>query len=195
MNKKLLTLFGCIAILIVVIGLWYKKESAATSTSLPVVPITPTIENKTSLSNDSKEKLTISMTENDQHKTYTLHINHVDTNKEQELFTQTVAKTTNIVIPYNTWAPDNAYFFLLEKSQTKENVLVFKTSGEPFANQQQYINITELFVQKQIPYIFKEATGWAAPLLLIITTTQADGSKGPSFWFETDTQSFIQLAR
>ena len=83
-------------------------------------------------------------------------------------------------IPYNTWSPDNIYFFL-------------KSSGNIFASDSPYLSVQELFRNKVPNYAIEDITGWAAPNLLLINARMITEDKKASFWFEVSSQLFIQL--
>ena len=96
-------------------------------------------------------------------------------------------------IPYNTWSPDNAYFFIEEISAAKSDYYVFSAVGDLFSSGVQFININGLFMQKFPDYIIEEVTGWASPTLLIVNTKSKE-NKETSFWFDVQSQDFIQLS-
>lgn len=113
--------------------------------------------------------------------------------KEYSIFS-TDAKENAFVVPSNSWSPDTRHVFLIDTTSLPEQILVFNASGEPFADGKHFLNVTELFVAKGFVYIVDTATGWDSRGLLHIRTKNQDDSKGPSFWFDVDSRSFIQLA-
>ena len=96
-------------------------------------------------------------------------------------------------IPYNSWSPDNIYFFLKEKTPAINNYLVFQSSGNIFASDSPYLSVQELFRNKVPNYAIEDITGWAAPNLLLINARMITEDKKASFWFEVSSQLFIQL--
>lgn len=110
--------------------------------------------------------------------------------KTTEIFSKTVGTGEVMSLHHNSWSPNNKYLLIEDKKGTLIDYLVFKTSGEPFENGQKYLNATALFNQKVKNYNLKAMTGWADPLLVSVLTV-----KGPPFWFDVTTQSFIQLVR
>lgn len=110
--------------------------------------------------------------------------------KTTEIFEKIVGKGEAMNLPQNSWSPNNKYVFIEDRKGSLTEYLVFKTSGEPFENGQKYLNATALFNQKVKNYNLKAMTGWADPLLVSVLTV-----KGPPFWFDVTTQSFIQLVR
>lgn len=114
----------------------------------------------------------------------------------RKIFTKTVAAGASMMIPQNTWAPEHRYVFLEEKDGTgAKRYDVVAASGEPFAGGKEYLDVTALFMEKKTGFMFREATGWASPTLLIITTDKDQSTRGPSYWFEIPSGAFLQLAR
>ena len=113
----------------------------------------------------------------------------------RKIFTKTVGPGASMMIPANTWAPENRYVFLEEKdASAAKRFFVVRTTGEPFVSGAEYLDVTALFAEKKTGYTFREATGWASPTLLIITTDKDQGTRGPSYWFEIPSGAFLQLA-
>ncbi|MDH5533003.1 MAG: L,D-transpeptidase [Candidatus Pacebacteria bacterium] len=123
---------------------------------------------------------------------YTLSVQEKDS-EIQEIFSETINNKMTIELPLNSWSPQNKYFFIKQNNVSSKNNLIFKSSGEKF-DEDDFININDLYIEHEIPYTFNEVTGWADPNLLLITTTQLDSDKeGPSYWFDVTNQNFIQL--
>jgi hypothetical protein len=125
---------------------------------------------------------------------YSFLISNQSDNSEKSVLTKKENAANNITIPYNSWSPDNVYFFLKESTPGLTNYYVSHTSGQTFPGNSQSINIQDLFVKKITQYTLAEITGWAAPNLLIVNTKTTQGEQGPSFWFDLPSQSFIQLS-
>ncbi|MBI5449044.1 hypothetical protein HY948_01880 [Candidatus Gottesmanbacteria bacterium] len=114
----------------------------------------------------------------------------------RKIFIKTVGPLASMMIPANTWSPENRYVFLEEKDGTgAKRYYVIQTNGEPFAAEKEYLEVTEPFAAKKTGFMFREATGWASPTLLIITTDKDAQTRGPSYWFEIPSGAFLQLAR
>ncbi|KKQ38162.1 MAG: hypothetical protein US54_C0016G0003 [Candidatus Roizmanbacteria bacterium GW2011_GWA2_37_7] len=119
-----------------------------------------------------------------------------DTSKEAQQFIYTKELTLSygqLSIPYNTWSPDNTYFFIKESTASQNNYYVFFASGENFSDYSQYLDIQRLFEEKIQGFTISDVTGWAAPTLLIINTQEQEGEQKVSFWFDVQTQSFTRL--
>lgn len=121
---------------------------------------------------------------------FTASLSGKDT-KEQLLFTRTLGSGSEMSIPPNSWSPDRKYVFLKEKDKNGNlNFLVLKASGEFFANNEQYLDVGTLFIEKKTGYNLYDATGWASPTFLNIMTVNDASKKGPSYWFDIDARAF-----
>ena len=77
---------------------------------------------------------------------------------------------------------------------TVNNYFIFNASGVPLKDEIKYINIQDLFSQKQPDYSITDVTGWADPNLIIVNAKKNNDGQLVSFWFEVSSQSFIQLS-
>ena len=117
----------------------------------------------------------------------------VDKEKTDErlIFTKTIEPGEEISIHHNAWSPDNNYVALEEKDQDGNlNFLIFKGSGEPFADGEQFLDVGAIFEEKLPNYFMKDATGWASPIFFNVITTDEAGAKGPSYWFDVAARNF-----
>ncbi|MBU0978775.1 L,D-transpeptidase [Patescibacteria group bacterium] len=122
---------------------------------------------------------------------YTLWVTSQDSAIENLIYSHTMGSGTNIEIPFNSWSPDNNYFYVKKQTGDSIEYLVFKTSAEKFENDS-FMNIGDYFVQAKIPYSLDEVTGWSAPFYLIIKTKNNDtDAQGPPYWFNVPQQTFI----
>ncbi len=166
-----------------------KSKTIKTSAASPV--ITP-IEVETTNSMDSPDGtriLTIEKKDN----FYTIFVTSNLDDKKVQIFKKEKINSSQLEIPYNTWSPDNVYFFLKEKTAAIDNYLVFQSSGEIFLNNLSYLSIQEPFKLNAPDYTIEEVTGWAAPNLIVVNTKQNDFDNKSSFWYEVPSQAFIQL--
>ncbi len=105
---------------------------------------------------------------------------------ERQIFSMTAEAGKELSIHLNSWSPDNKYVFLQEKDQAGNlNYLVFKASGEPFANNELFLDVGAFFKQKLPKYSLREATGWASPIFVNIATNE-----GPAYWFDVQSLAF-----
>lgn len=110
-----------------------------------------------------------------------------------EIYKKQILNSNKLEIPYNTWSPDNIYFFMQEKSGTVDNYFVFQSSGALFLNNLPFVSVQELFGKDVLNYVIEDVTGWAGPNLLLVNTKAKDSEQKASFWFDVPSQTFIQL--
>lgn len=144
---------------------------------------------------DGKKTLSMKLTKTDNGVVQSFSMAEKDTNIFSDVFSKTVGNGSTISIPFNTFSPDDKYFFLKETNGTAQNYFVLASSGSPIATDSQTLSVSDLFAKKVPDYELKEVTGWADPTLLVVNTDKKDGSQGPSFWFDLSTKSFILLSR
>lgn len=119
---------------------------------------------------------------------YSLYVSDSSGKNSKLLYSKNVQKGS-MNIPKNSWSPDNKYLFLLDR-EAGDHYLVFRANGDPFANGDKFIDGTLLFKQKQPTFVLLDMTGWDGVGLM-----HTRAANGGSFWFEVDTQNFVQLAR
>ena len=154
----------------------------------PDITNTPTVTTSSQTSSDGAKQLTLYVTEHkDTSKTYEL-------TATQSIFKKTLTEGNSISIPFNTWSPDNKYFFVEEHDGNNTQVFVFQGSGDPFSDGKKYLDLTDAYIKRGFTNQFQEATGWASENLIIINSTTQDGAKGPSYWFEVPSKALIQLS-
>lgn len=126
---------------------------------------------------------------------YSFFVANSSSKIERTLFTKNIPTSDTMIIPANTWSPDNKYVFLRENNSNPFNIFVFKASGETFADEEQYLDLTALFEKRNLPYTMADVTGWDSETLLHVhTTAKEKNSRGPSFWFDVTDRAFLQLA-
>ncbi len=205
-NAKLLLLVLIIICLLIFAFLFYnflKPQTVATplvTSQVSAVSTSDVIPNpvKTTTSQISPDGLfeltLITNTVEPEQIEYKLLVKEIKTGNEKLIFTQTVGNKTAISIPFNTWSADNKHFFITQYYMGTQKNLVFKTSGEKFA-EDPFLDVNNLYIEKEIAYDFNEATGWASQNLLVIKTQKTDGTgAGPSYWFDIVGKTFIQLS-
>ena len=157
----------------------------------------PKDENETAsqTSSDGKLQLTLKTHSTAGTKTYSYVVAPTtDSSNNLAILTDTVDGDTVYTIPYNTFSTDNKYLFVEKSVKGMKHVLIFKTSGEPFAGREQSIDVRALFSAYTSDYAFSEVTGWASETLLIIRSVKADSTSGPSYWLNVSTRSFTRLS-
>ncbi len=111
----------------------------------------------------------------------------------RQIWSETLPAGVTFSIPGNAVSPDDKYLFIQETLPGKTLYLVFSVDGKPLKKDLPLIEFTEAFAVKYPNLKITEATGWAAPTLIVFNTDKAEGGTGPSFWFDILSQSFIQL--
>lgn len=110
------------------------------------------------------------------------------------IFSEEATSSKLYSVPYNTWSPDNVYIFLNESDGNRDGYIVFSVTGEPFIDGAKYLDIDELFAEKVAGFTIAEITGWAAPDLLLVNTTEDEKGTKVSYWFNVKTQGFTRLS-
>jgi hypothetical protein len=169
------------------------QEPTQTPLTLPAVVATDPVQTSSTsqISSDGTQTVSIQTV---QSKLGTQTDNIMTVGSSQPVYSKTLAAGEALSIPYNTWSPDNTYFFLLDNTGSTQKVMVFRGNGQPFANGQSYLDLTQAYTNYGSSDTFDQATGWAADNLIIINTTAPDGSQGTSYWFGVPDGSITPLA-
>lgn len=174
----------------------YSAEVPVYSTPVPIpqssVP-TPSLTNIFE-SPDGKVSLTVRKEMDKNTTNYSFFLSEGQNADQKYIFSRSENVGQSITIPYNTWSPDNLFFYLVENVPGNKNYLVFYSTGKIFANNLPYINISELFRQKFPDLILTDITGWGGLNLLVVNTNNKDGTLGYSYWFDMSNFSFIRLS-
>lgn len=166
-----------------------KNRTFKTSAAPPVITPIETESTNSMASPDGTKTLTIEKKDN----FYTIFVSSNSDGKKVQIFRKQKINSSQLEIPYNTWSPDNIYFFLKEKNASVDDYLVFQSSGELFSNNLPYLLIQEPFKINAPNFTLEEVTGWAAPNLIIVNAEQNDSGNKVSLWFEVPSQALIQL--
>jgi hypothetical protein len=161
---------------------------------VPKKVIASKITTSIQISPDGIKNVIMKMTQNSDKTTiYDFSISDANGQNEQHIFTQTL-NSGEMMIPFNTWSPNNQYFFIQQNIAESKSIFVFKADGSEFAPDVSYLDATDAFKKADTGNNFAEATGWASDTLIIINTTKQDLTKGPSYWFEVPSKVIIQLS-
>lgn len=146
------------------------------------------------ISSDGIKKVILKIKQNrDGTKVVTLYSEDSESGNQQVIFNINLYKDESMVIPYNTWSPDNKYFFIQKNTTAGPEIMVFNAKGEPFASGETYLDLTGSFRAKETGDIFAEATGWASETLIIVNAVTKDNNL-VSYWFEVPSKAIIQLS-
>jgi hypothetical protein len=165
-----------------------KNKSPSAPVPEAVIPLVEASETTSMDSPDGKLTLVVKTTKNGDVVTYTFSISG------KEIFVKTVDASITISIPYNTWSPDNKYVFLKEGGEAGASYFVLFVLKDSSSQNDQTANINDLFAKKYSDLKIADVTGWGGINLVIVNSLKNDGAKGPSFWFEMPSHSFIQLS-
>jgi len=169
--------------------------SAIPAMKAPAEVISSKVTISSQISPDGTKKAIMKVTQNpDNTSTYDFATADKNGANEKSIFTRTLDSSKSMTIPFNTWSPDNKYFFIKENAGDNKSVFAFKASGAGFSKEENYFDVTDLFKKRNTGNNFSEATGWASESLIIINTTKENGTKGPSYWFELPSKAIIPLA-
>lgn len=113
---------------------------------------------------------------------------------DQNIFAKQLDESESLLIPYNTWSPDNKYVFLKEVTNGLPNYYVMRADGSTLKDYEKYVNIQKLFSERQPDYTIVDVTGWGDPNLIIVNAKSNTENRVVSFWFEVSSQSFILLS-
>ncbi|MEX2007846.1 MAG: hypothetical protein WD992_03670 [Candidatus Levyibacteriota bacterium] len=105
-----------------------------------------------------------------------------------EIYSKTLTRG-KMSVPANSWSPDNKHLFIVENDGISDNYLIFKATGEAFADGSTYIDFKSHYNKKMTEYALKDVTGWDAPDLLHVRTS------GPSYWLELGSNAFYRLVQ
>lgn len=160
-------------------------------TATPTIVFTPKTSVESQISSDGTKKVEMKITENkDSTRTYDVSTG----DGGPVIFSKTLPQGSSLNIPFNTWDPQNNYFFIQEKNENGQIVRVFKDSGESFAEEEPFLDLTDVFGQKADITKFTEATGWGGYNLIVINTKLEDNTQGYSYWFEVPSKALIPLS-
>ncbi len=188
-------LVAIVVTLLIVFALNFpNKPGAESKTIAPIpTPINGVIANQADVpSPDGTHVLTMKIARNSDGSVVYTFIAADASGNTHIVFTKAVGPTGSMMIPPNSWSPDNRYLFIEERDGGTTHFYVFKTDGQPFPQFGPYEDITPLFTKAQPKLTLKDVTGWDSTDLLHVTSTNG-AIKGPNFWFVVETGGFMQL--
>jgi hypothetical protein len=207
MESIVFVLFGALVGAVLINHLKSNQQSFHSLTNLPAMAADPTpiasptpefvphMITSSQTSSDGTKKVIVEAKENkDTSKTYTVSTADGDDTNMHTIITKTLEGTNSITIPFNTWSPDNKYFFIQENKKDDTAIFVFRPAGEDFVDGAAYLDVTQAYKNMQTNFIYGETTGWASENLLIINTKLADGAQGPSYWYAVPSKAVMRLS-
>lgn len=168
-----------------------KKSQTITTSAAPPVVITP-IQLETFEDMDSPDgNKTLTLEKKGQFQT--IFTSSKADGQKIQIYKEETMGSNKLEISYNSWSPDNVYFFLNEKNPAYNNYFVFQSTGDLFSNNLPYVSIYELFIKNVPDYLIEDVTGWGGINLVVINAKNIADNRKVSFWFDVPSQSFIQL--
>lgn len=146
------------------------------------------------ISPDGTKMLYMKITKNqDLSKKYELMTGKTDETSLSLIYTITLADGT-MDIPFNSWSPDNKYFFVnLTTSEQKNQSLIFKENGANF-DENNSLNAYSIFSAREKEKKFDHATGWAGYSLLLVNSKNVFDQISSPFWLEVPSGNLIALS-
>lgn len=188
-TKKVLLIFIIIVIAALIgANLYLNKKNPVSSSPQSEIPPVEASQLKTVDSPDGTETLLMKTSKVGNSTDYSFSVSG------KELFSKTVDSSISFSLPQNAFSPDNKYVFLKEIGPAGTNFFVLNVGDNPSTQNDQSASITNLFGIKYPNLKIQDATGWGGINLVVFNTVNADGSIGPSFWFEMPDHSIIQLS-
>ena len=111
-----------------------------------------------------------------------------------KIFEKDSNEDSRIVIPENTFSPDNKFVFLKFKDLGKTRYIVLRTDGKDIKEDTKSVEIESLFSEAHPDFVITDVTGWGANGLIVVNTDDVNGKIGPSWWFDLSNFSFIRLS-
>lgn len=125
--------------------------------------------------------------------TFIFFITEKATGVQKEIYRE-VGEDGSITIPFNTFSPDNKYFFLKKEVGGKTSYFVLSTAGIPLTKDSAFMEFSNSFENTYPDYKIDEVTGWGGLSLIVINTKKVNGGEGPSFWVDVPSGKFTQLS-
>lgn len=150
-------------------------------------PIENIEKNETSQqSADGKLTLTMKSEKRKSSSSFSFVVTNSDTKNPITIYKIDAPIGTIYSIPFNTFSPSGKYVFIKQSANNVDRYLTISMDGK-------LTDVTAKFYEKYSQYKITDMTGWGGINLLVVNTDKKDGSVGPSFWFNLNTNSFIQL--
>jgi len=146
------------------------------------------------VSPDGKYTLTLKNVKNTNGFTQTFFTSSEKDKTPHQIFEYTSNPDAAILIPFNTFSPDNKYIFLKFGNSEKPEYLVLRTDGQNIKGDQKTVEPVSSFAEKYPDFVITEATGWGGNNLIVVNTDDKEGNIGPSWWFDLSNFSFMKLS-
>ncbi len=199
MGKSLTKFLIFAGLTVIAVGVFVltRPDNKSHPATLPVLALDPTpspSQVTTVLAPDGKKTLIMKEKKDGEGINHTFSISSDEDGLQKVIFTKTLPRESSLTIPYNAFSPDDKYIFLKEINSGEAGYFVLSTSGTLFAGEVQTLDISGSFKEKYADYVIADVTGWGGPNLVVVNTYKSSGGKGPSFWFDVGSKSFIRLS-
>lgn len=126
---------------------------------------------------------------------YTVTASDVNGGSRRMVYETTMPEGSQILLPPNSWSPDNKFLFLKVHFPQGLSAFVFQADTSAFSDGSKYIDVLTLFHTQFPDAILRDVTGWDDPSLLHVMTYTADKTIGTSYWFDIWSRGFIPLVQ
>ncbi|OGM74337.1 hypothetical protein A2382_02920 [Candidatus Woesebacteria bacterium RIFOXYB1_FULL_38_16] len=111
------------------------------------------------------------------------------------ILSKTLSQNEKILVPYNTFSPDNKYIFLKMEKEGNTNFFAISTANKDSQTESDIKEVvfTKLFREIYPDLKIEDVTGWGGMTLLVINATDNEGKKH-SFWYDVPSGQFIPLS-
>lgn len=198
-------LFATLTVLMVLLGTvvvvrqhtqTFVSQAVGSSASDSAVPAVPDPGLQSVHSPDGTMKLVLtSQVQPDGETKYVAWVADVAGANRHTIYETTLPVGFMVVLPQNSWSPDNKFLFLKISSPMELAVKVFEANGAAFADGQTSIDVSALFKSDFPDLTLRDVTGWDDPALLHVMSYTTSTTFGSSYWFDVWGRSFIELAR
>lgn len=171
----------------------FANQKVSPIPAAPPAEVVPGPKTVTILAPNGKMNLIVKTVKEKSGTKETFFTQDIKTGREVEIYSEELSGS-EILIPYNTFSPDNKYIFLKKTGPGGVGYFVVKTDGTNFSNDQKTADFLSLFNAKYPDHKVTDATGWGGVGLIVVNTDLAKGGQDHSFWYDVASNSFIQLA-
>lgn len=165
-------------------------KNQATPASIKVVEAEPSSKMSEVHSSDGSMKLVMKKEISSNQASYLFSSSDIVGKNSLTIFTETLATDSALLLPPNSWSPDNKFLYIEKRTSQSFNTFVFKARGGSFAKDEEYLDVGSLLVKSKPTYQLTNATGWVSPTLLQVEAQKENGSK-TSYWFSVETSGFL----
>lgn len=197
--KKISNISVVVLVLLLVFVLLYegfKRRSLSTQTPPQNITAADQSPRESTSKSSSDGTVEVTMTVKSQSENiFTYNFSTQVSGTQKTIYETTADSSTTYFFPDNAWSPDNKQFFIIKSTSGKLDYLVFKASGDPYAPDEQFLDINDYWSRTKYTSTISTITGWAGNDLLVVYTTNKDGSDGDHYWFVTSSRSFMHLSQ